>query len=79
MENIRSILHRALNKCSEKQGVHFMEWVILPNETWLYIKHQVTILVAEETDGDDVESTKQLLEVREHSARTKIQQTIPGM
>jgi hypothetical protein len=80
MENIRSILHRALNKCSEKQGVRFMERVVLPNETWLYIKHQVTIFLStKEIDDDDDESTKQSLEVIEHSAQMKIRRTILGM
>jgi hypothetical protein len=81
LEHIRAMLHKALNKMSEKQGVKYMEKCFFPNESWLYIKAQVdmALTMLHEDDDDESYDEDKLLRVKNHSARMKIRRTGPGL
>jgi hypothetical protein len=83
LEHVRAIMHKALNKMGEKQGVKCMEKCFFPQESWSYIKDSVEMALSKlhEDDQDDIESYDEdkLLRVKKHSARMKIRRTGPGL
>jgi hypothetical protein len=83
LEHIRAILHKALNKMSEKQGVKYMEKCFFPHESWVYIKAQVnkalSVLQEETQDEYDSDNEDRWLDVKNHCARMKIRRTGPGL
>jgi hypothetical protein len=84
LEHIRAILHKALNKMSEKQGVKYMEKCFFPHESWVYIKAQVRkalfiLQEKENPDGQDSDDEDRWLTVKNHCARMKIRRTGPGL
>jgi hypothetical protein len=84
LEHIRAILHKGLNKMSEKQGVKYMEKCFFPHESWVYIKTQVNkalIILREKEDPEEQDSDDEdrWLSVKNHCARMKIRRTGPGL
>jgi ribosomal silencing factor RsfS len=86
LEHIRAILHKILNKMSEKQGVKkYIEKCPPSNERWIYIKTQVNMALVIKLQEQDYQDNQESydkdkwLRMKKHCARIKIHRTIPGL